>query len=188
MPIHHAVNRLSADTIIVIRPRHGLQVAAINLARERRLLRRRDMERFVLRLATECGASHRNQLLSIGNTLRTHAAHMTITGFNLLDRRINHFSSVAAGDAFLEHTWRPPHTIFRRIGWIYYRCIRPDEGLSRIVACHLTMLDAVAGWQIEDAMRAAGQLISFVDSVFDVTERGNDPAFLDCNLDLAVAV
>ncbi len=51
-PIHQAVNHLAADTIIVIRPRHGLQIAPVDLARERTLLHlRRDMERFVVRLA-----------------------------------------------------------------------------------------------------------------------------------------
>src|SRR3954469_11994547 len=61
-PIHQAVSRLAVDTLIVIRPRHGLQIAPIDLARERTLLPlRRDMERFVVRLATErCVASHRN--------------------------------------------------------------------------------------------------------------------------------
>ena len=28
-PVHHAVNRLAADTLINIRPRHGLQIAPI---------------------------------------------------------------------------------------------------------------------------------------------------------------
>src|SRR5262249_22463215 len=53
-PVHHAVNRLAADTLIRILPRHGLQIAPIDLARERMLLDlRRDIERFVIRLATE---------------------------------------------------------------------------------------------------------------------------------------
>src|SRR3954469_23853360 len=63
-PVHQAVSRLAADTLIQIRPRHGLQIAPIDLARERVLLPlRRDMERFVVRLATErTGPAHRNQM------------------------------------------------------------------------------------------------------------------------------
>src|SRR3954463_13137102 len=63
-PIHQAVSRLAIDTLIVVRPRHGLQITPIDLARERTLLPlRRDMERFVVRLATErCDASHRNKI------------------------------------------------------------------------------------------------------------------------------
>ena len=71
-PIHHAVNRLAADTLIVVRPRHGLQIAPIDLARERVLLHlRRDIERFVIRLAAErAGPSHRNQMLHMERLLR----------------------------------------------------------------------------------------------------------------------
>ena len=50
-PVHQAVSRLAADTLIVVRPRHGLQIAPIDLARERVLLQlRRDIERFVVGL------------------------------------------------------------------------------------------------------------------------------------------
>src|SRR3569833_2695659 len=51
-PVHAAVNRLATDTLIIIRPRHGLQVAPIDLTRERLLLAlRRDIARFVVCLA-----------------------------------------------------------------------------------------------------------------------------------------
>lgn len=188
-PIHQAVSRLAADTLIIVRPRHGLQIAPVDLSRERTLLLlRRDMERFVLRLAAErAGQSHRNQLLHIGGALRNRAAELSIAEFNQLDRRIDQLLVAAAGEPFLEHTLRPLHTIFRRIGWIYHRWIRPGEGLGRTVGCHLAMLDAVAGRNVAAAVSAADQLIGFVDSMFDVMERGVDPALLDCNLTLLAA-
>ena len=53
-PVLQAVRRLADDTLVIVRPRHGLQIAPIDLARERGLLPlRRDMERFVIRLAAE---------------------------------------------------------------------------------------------------------------------------------------
>src|SRR5215208_2227523 len=53
-PVHQAVSRLADDTLILVRPRHGVQIAPIDLARERLLLQlRRDLERFVVRLAAE---------------------------------------------------------------------------------------------------------------------------------------
>src|SRR5580692_10940422 len=89
-PVHNAVNQFAADTLIVIRPRHGLQIAPIDLARERMLLKlRRDIERFVVRLATErAGPSHRNQLLYVARALRVKPGEMSIAAFNQLDRRI----------------------------------------------------------------------------------------------------
>ncbi len=66
-PVHQAVNRLAADTLITVRPRHGVQIAPIDLARERMLLRlRRDIERFVIRLAAErASPTNSNQLLHL---------------------------------------------------------------------------------------------------------------------------
>ena len=146
------------------------------------------MERFVLRLAAErASPSHRNQLIHISRALRERAGDMTIGEFNQLDRRIDRLLGAAAGEPFLEHTLRPLHTIFRRIGWIYHSWVRPAEGLGRTVGCHLALLDAVAGRHAADAMAAAEELVGFVDTMFDVMARGIDPALLDCNLDLLAA-
>jgi len=185
-PIHQAVSRLASDTLVIVRPRHGLQIAPIDLARERTLLLlRRDLERFVLRLAAErSGPSHRNQLLHISRTLRETADRLTIDEFNKLDRRIDQLLTAAAGEPFLEHTLRPLHTIFRRIGLIYHTWVAPSDGLGGTIDCHLAMLDAVAARQPDAAVAAADQLVAFVDSMFDAMERGIDPALLDCNLAL----
>jgi DNA-binding GntR family transcriptional regulator len=188
-PIHQAVFRLAADTLMIVRPRHGLQIAPIDLARERTLLLlRRDLERFVLRLAAErCGPSHRNQLLHIGRALRESAEGLTLAEFNRLDRRIDQLMTDAAGEPFLEHTMRPLHTIFRRIGLIYHSWVAPSEGLHRTVDCHLAMLDAVAAKRPEAAAAAADELMDFMDSMFDAMECGIDPGLLDCNLSLRAA-
>ncbi len=188
-PIHQAVSRLSADTIVVIRPRHGLQIAPVDLVRERTLLQlRRDMERFVVRLATErAGASHRNQMLHLGGMLRERAGRMTIDEFNRLDRRIDQILVAAAGEAFLEHTLGPLHTIFRRIGWIYHSRVQPQEGLARTLDCHSAILDAVLARQVEAAVAASDRLIAFSDNMFDVLGRGIDPALFDCSLEMLEA-
>ena len=188
-PIHQAVNRLAADTLILIRPRHGLQVAPIDLTRERTLLQlRRDMERFVLRLAAErARATHRNQLRHISASLRAQAPGLDIAAFNQLDRRVDTLIAAAAAEPFLEHTLRPLHTIFRRIGWVYHSWIRPQEGLGQTVDCHLDVLDAVAAGNIAAATAASNRLTTFVQSMFDVMETGIDPALLDCNLDVMAA-
>jgi len=186
-PVHQAVSRLAADTLIVIRPRHGLQIAPIDLARERVLLPlRRDLERFVVRLATErAGPSHRNQLLHLCRTLQ--ASGPSLAAFNLLDRRIDHVLTAAAGEPFLEHTLRPLHTIFRRIGWIYHSWVRPDEGLARTVDSHLAIIEAVAAGRVKTAVAASDRLIAFSDSMLDAIENDIDPALLDCNLALQAA-
>ena len=110
MPVHQAVSRLAEDTLILVRPRHGVQIAPIDLARERMLLQlRRDLERFVIRLAAErSGPSQRNQFLHMERLLRERRDAMTVSEFNMLDRRIDKLILGAAGEQFLEHSLTAP--------------------------------------------------------------------------------
>jgi DNA-binding GntR family transcriptional regulator len=184
-PVHQAVGRLADDTLILVQPRHGVQIAPIDLARERVLLYlRRDIERFVIRLAAErSGPSHRNQFLHMERLLRERRESMTVDEFNILDRRIDKLILAAAGERFLEHTVRPLHTIFRRIGWIHHNQIKGNASLHATIDCHLAVLDAVANRHLDAAVAASDKLIDFVDSMFDVMEREVDPALLDCSLE-----
>lgn len=183
-PVHQAVTRLAEDTLLRVHPRRGLQVAPIDLARERVLLRlRRDLERFVIRLAAEkSSSSHRNQMLHLKRHLRENQAGMAIDAFNQIDRRLDRLFLAAAGEPFVENTLRPLHTVFRRIGWLYHTKVSPDDGLAKTIEVHLALLDAVANCHVEQAIQASDELIDFVDRMFDILEREIDPVLLDCSL------
>ena len=184
-PVHQAVNRLAGDTLIVIHPRHGLQIAPVDLARDRMLLRlRRDIERFVVRLATErAQASHRSHLLHLARLMRSRADEMSVEEFNHFDRRIDRLVLTAANEPFLEHTLRPLRTISRRIGWIYQSCIPSADSLRPTIDGHLAVVDAVGNRQAEAAVVAIDALIDFADSMFVALEREIDPALLDCSFE-----
>lgn len=184
-PVHHAVNTLAADTLIIIRPRHGLQIAPIDLARERMLLGlRRDMERFVIRLAADrASLSHRNQALHIERALRERRAALTLDEFNRLDRRIDALILQAGGEPFLAHTMRPLHTLYRRIGFIHHRYMPGQEDLSGTIDRHLAILNAVANRRVDDAVKASDALIDFMDQMFPAMEAGIDPRLLDCSIE-----
>ena len=183
-PVHQAVSRLAADTLITVHPRRGLQVAPIDLARERVLLRlRRDVERFVIRLAAEqSSSSHRNQMLHMKRYLRDHREQLTIETFNTIDRRIDRLFLSAASEPFVENTLRPLHTIFRRIGWLYHTQVPAGTSLLKTIDVHLALIDAVANRHVDAAIAASDELIDFVDSMFDLLEREIDPSMLDCSL------
>jgi DNA-binding GntR family transcriptional regulator len=183
-PVHQAVSRLAADTLMIVRPRHGLQIAPIDLARERGLLSlRRDTERFVIRLAAErSGPSQRNQMLHLMRLLREQPENMSINKFNAVDRKVDQLIIAAASEPFVEHTLRPLHTIFRRIGWLHHTHIARGTNLQQSVDCHVALLDAVANRHVDKALEALEDLIGFVDSMFDVLEHEIDPALLDCSL------
>jgi DNA-binding GntR family transcriptional regulator len=183
-PVHQAVSRLHADTLVIVRPRHGLQIAPIDLARERGLLPlRRDTERFVIRLATErSGPLQRNQMLHLMRLLRETPENMSINKFNVVDRKVDQLIMAAAGEPFVEHTLRPLHTIFRRIGWLHHTHIAHGRNLQQSIDCHVALLDAVANRHVEKALAAMDDLIGFVDSMFEVLEHEIDPSLLDCSL------
>ncbi len=184
-PIYQAVNRLAADTLLIIHPRHGVRVAPIDLARDRMLLGlRRDLERFVLRLAVDRATStHRNQVMHVARTMRDHRDAMTMAEFNTFDSRIDKLILQAAGEPFLEHTLRPLHTIFRRIGWIHHAHIGASESVLRSIDVHLQILNAIATRHVEEAVDASDQLVLFVEEMFDQLERGIDPSILDCSIE-----
>ncbi len=182
-PMHQAVSRLASDTLIRIRPRHGIQVAPINLGRERTLLHLRgDMERFVVRLAAErAGDAHRSDLAVIAEALRDRGGEMDVGAFNALDQRINRLLIAAAGEAFLEATLRPLHTIFRRIGWIYHSRVHPED-LGGTLLGHLAIVEAVAAGRVAEAAAASDSLIVFLEGMFDLLDGWDDLALFDCNL------
>ena len=184
-PVHNAVNQLAADTLIIIRPRHGLQIAPIDLARERLLLGlRRDIERFVVKLAAErASLSHRNQALHIERVLKEKRDTMTLDEFNKLDRRIDALLLAASGEPFLTHTLRPLHTIYRRIGFIHHRYMPGQADLAGTIDRHVAILNAFANRRIDRAVAATDALIDFMDSMFDGMESGIDPSLLDCSIE-----
>jgi DNA-binding GntR family transcriptional regulator len=184
-PTHQAVTRLAADTLVIVRPRHGLLIAPIDLARERMLLHlRRDLERFVIRLAAErSGPRQRNQFQHLIRQLANPPHPLTVNEFNVIDRRIDSLIIAAAGEPFLEHTLRPLHTIFRRIGWLYHKRVARGEELEETVRPHLQIMEAVAARQPEAAVIASDRLIDFAGTMLDRLEREADPAWLDCTQD-----
>jgi DNA-binding GntR family transcriptional regulator len=184
-PVHNAVNQLAADTLIIIRPRHGLQIAPIDLARERLLLSlRRDIERFVVKLATErANFSHRNQALHIERVLQEKHDTMTLDQFNKLDRRIDALLLEASGEPFLTHTLRPLHTIYRRVGFIHHRFMPGQADLSGTIDRHIAILDAFASRRVDRAVAATDALIDFMHAMFEGMESGIDPRLLDCSIE-----
>jgi DNA-binding GntR family transcriptional regulator len=184
-PIHHAVNRLAADTLIVIKPRHGIQIAPIDLARERMLLQlRRDVERFVVRLAAEKSTpAQRNQMLHMERVLRERRATLTLAQFNDIDRKMDKLVLAAANEPFLENTLRPLHTIFRRIGYIHHAHIPGHANLDGTIDHHLAILTGIAKRHVTQAVAASDSLIAFMDGMFDVMDAEIDPALLDCSVE-----
>lgn len=183
-PVHQAVRRLAAETLIQIRPRDGLMISPINLERDRRLLQlRRDMDRFVIRSASRNATGNiRSQLLHLNHQMKARRAEMTLAEFNTYDRQLDRALMSATGEPFLDRTLRPLHTVFRRIGGLYLSQIVGPEGLLDTIDHHLDLLQAVLHAGVEDALRASDRLIDYADSMFIGLEAEIDPTLLDVRL------
>lgn len=184
-PVHQAVSMLARDTLVIVNPRNGIQIAPIDLARDRLLLElRRDIERFVVRLAAErSGPTQRNQMMHLSRVLRERRATITIDQFNEFDRSIDNLILAAGNEPFVGNALRPLHTIFRRIGFLHQNHIGGEATLHRSVDCHLALTDAIANRRADDAVKASDEIVQFVDAMFDELEARIDPRLLDCSVE-----
>lgn len=180
-PVHQAVRRLAAETLIQIRPRDGLMISPIDLERDRRLLElRRDMDRFVIRQASRAATANiRNQLLRVTSQLQAGRETMSLSEFNVLDRLLDRALMDAAGEPFLDRTLRPLHTVFRRIGGLYLTHIGGQTGLKDTIDHHLELLEAFLHNGMEAAIDASDRLIAYADGMFDELVMEIDPVLLD---------
>lgn len=180
-PVHQAIKRMQADTLIHIMPRQGLQVAPIDLARERVLLDlRADVERIVVRLATErANIAQRTQLQQLQRQLEELGSHITVPQFNEVDRKIDSLLLRCAGEPFLTSTLRPLHTFFRRLGGVYHTKAPSADRLTRSVAVHIDVLKAVASGEVKAAVTASDALMSFVESMFSLLAHEVPPSMLN---------
>ncbi|SDD30605.1 DNA-binding transcriptional regulator, GntR family [Paracoccus isoporae] len=185
-PVHQAVRRLAAETLLDVQPRNGVRVAPIDLARERRLADlRRDMERFI------CGAAiagmegnERARLFYIKDQLRADADRITLDRFNMLDKAFDMLMIQASRERFLERSLRPLKALGRRAGYLDISRVSGAAGLRETVERHLAIMEAVLDRDVARARDMSDGLINFGLEMLDRLERHIDPACLDISFGL----
>ena len=184
MPVYQATTRLSADTLMIIHPRQGIQISPIDLSRAALLLNlRRDLERFVISLASQRASdAQRSQFRHIANLLNT-SDSLTISEFNAYDSKIDQMVLAACGEPFLQYTLRPLHTIFRRIGWIYHSYTAGGKCLDSTVEGHVAVLDAILSGKSEKAALASDKLIDFVENMLPILDKELPPSVFDVRME-----
>lgn len=180
-PVHQAVRRLAAETLLDIRPRNGLLVAPIDLSREKRLAElRRDLDRFVTAAAIRNMTSNdRAALHHLKRKLEAGGSAMTVDSFNFIDKSFDDLLIRASGERFLERVLSPLHAIGRRNGYLHLTHISGLDGLSRTVERHIAIMEAVLAGDEEKACRASDELVQFGISMLVELEEQIDPALLD---------
>lgn len=180
-PVHQAIRRLSAETLFEIRPRNGLMVAPIDLARERHLANlRRDMIRFVTEAAMRnMSANERARVHYLRRALSSGETPMSVDRFNEIDKSFDTLLIQASGERFLERALRPLHAIARRTGYLHLTRISGETGLARTVERHIAIMDAVLSGDEKAARESCEALIACGIEMIDELERQIDPHFLD---------
>jgi DNA-binding GntR family transcriptional regulator len=179
-PVHQAVRRLSAETLLEILPRNGLRITPVDLARERHLaVLRRDMIRFVTEAALRnLTPNARARLQYLRRQLQDDAA-ITLDRFNEIDKAFDILLIQASGERFLERTLRPLHAIARRAGHLHISRISGATGLAGSIAHHVAMMDGVLASDASRVRDACDALIDFCLGLIDDLEAGIDPHLLD---------
>ena len=185
-PVHQAVRRLAAETLLDVNPRNGLQVAPIDLAREKRLARlRRDMDRFVLTAAIQSMES--NERARLGHVMRLmedERGRITLDRFNTLDKAFDLLMMQASRERFLERSLRPLKAFARRSGYLDIRDVSRAEGLRQTVDRHIAIMRAVMARDVARACAESDALVDFGLEMLDRLERSVDPALLDIRFQL----
>lgn len=185
-PVHQAVRRLAAETLLVVQPRNGLRVAPIDLERERRLSDlRRDMDRFVFTAAIAgMEGNERARLFHIRGRMNDERDTMTLDRFNVLDKAFDMLMIQASREPFLERSLRPLKALGRRAGYVDISHVSGQKGLDETIGHHLAIMQAVLDGDQSGACRMSDQLVDFGLVMLDRLERNIDPALLDISFGL----
>jgi DNA-binding GntR family transcriptional regulator len=144
-PVHDAVKRLSAASLIIVQPRSGLRIAPLDLEQERLLLPVRiEMEAIACKLAAErADGDDVARLTAAADKLRSASPAMTLAEFNVVDNELNDAILLASGEAMLGNTLMPLQTLYRRSGWLYQTRMAAPSVLPKVAADHLRLLDLI---------------------------------------------
>lgn len=185
-PVHQAVRRLAAETLLEVQPRNGLRVAPIDLERERRLTAlRRDMDRFVITAAISgLEGNERARLTHIMRRMEAERPTITLDQFNVLDKAFDMLMIQASRERFLERCLRPLKALGRRIGYLDIRHISEQQGLDDTVDHHLAIMRAVLDGDVARACAMSDELVEFGNLMLTRLERNIDPALLDISFGL----
>jgi DNA-binding GntR family transcriptional regulator len=164
-PIREAVQRLAMEGLIVVLPRRGILVSAINVRSQLELLRlRREVERFMARYAALRGTpSERRRFQRIAELMETAAASNDDMGFMRLDRELNMLVAQACRNEYARKAMRLMSGLSRRFWYQHYK---EALDLPRCARLHGALALALGGG---DADRAAAESDALLDYIQEFT-------------------
>jgi DNA-binding GntR family transcriptional regulator len=159
-PVREAVQRLVADRLLMVFPRKGIVVAALNpldvlLALDVRAV----LERLMVVAATgRAGPAERAALATVVDGLTRAASAGAVDSYLRADKEFDRLVSLVAGNPFAARALAPLQTMSRR-AWFYFR---RNADLGPAAERHAAVMRAIVAGDRAAAAVAADALIDHV--------------------------
>jgi DNA-binding GntR family transcriptional regulator len=162
-PVREALQRLAREWLVVILPRRGVVVSAIDPVRQLRLLEvRLEIERLLARSAARRAvAAQRVQFRRIAEGMDAAAEDEDDIAFMRLDREFNLLVLEAAGNEFAASAMSLMNGLSRRFWYMHYK---QEADLKLAARLHAAIARGIADGDQEAAGQASDALVAYIQA------------------------
>ena len=162
-PVREALQRLAREWLVVILPRRGIVVSAIDPVRQLRLLEvRLEIERLLARSAARRAvAAQRVQFRAIADGMDAAAEEEDDIAFMRLDREFNLLVLEAAGNEFAASAMSLMNGLSRRFWYMHYK---QEADLKLAARLHAAIARGIADGDQEAAGQASDALVAYIQA------------------------
>jgi len=170
-PVREALQRLEADHLVRILPRHGAQISEINVVEQLLLLElRRELDRLIaINAARRSTADERAQLLAMAERLESLKAEGDILPYLREHYELKNFLAACARNPFVARAVSPCYAMSRRFYYLHHRKARD---LAVATRHHAAVIRAVAIGDEKKAANASDRLMDYVEEFTRATVTG----------------
>jgi DNA-binding GntR family transcriptional regulator len=161
-PVREALQRLAREKLVVILPRRGVIVSAINVKEQLRLLEvRREVERLVVRSAARrASASEYAQFATLAALFESSGADNDDVEFLRADRDFNDLCLQAARNDFASGAMSLMNGLSRRFWYQHYE---QAADLPQTARLHAAIAQAIARADADGSARALDRLLDNIE-------------------------
>ena len=166
-PVREALQRLQAEYLVKVVPRHGAQITEINVTQHLLLLDvRRVLERLIAEnAARRATAEEREQLLRMAGSLEA-MVDSDVLRYLRYHYDIKKYISVCARNPFAASAIAPAHAMSRRFYYLHYR---RAHDLPVATRHHAGVIRAIASGDQAKAGAASDRLMDYVEELTRAT-------------------
>jgi DNA-binding GntR family transcriptional regulator len=159
-PVREAIQKLSWQGLIVVRPRVGLQIAEIRPQDHADVMQvRRELEPIAAELVAEHATEEqRLRLVECVRAMSECAVNGDLAGFFAADKAFDEILEDACPNAFITAALGPVQTHSRRL---WYSTANPER-MDRSISLHVAVIRAIHQGRAEEARKAMAALIDYL--------------------------